>query len=134
MKMPNLDKEECKIQMAPMIDMVFLLVIFFMTASHLSSSQNLRLTIPDASRGAVPKERADRWIVNIMRDGEIFSGNRQISNIDELRIMVAERVKQDPNVKAYIRADKLTPHKQVKMVMGAMAAAGVGDFNLVVYS
>jgi biopolymer transport protein ExbD len=133
MRFPVEDKEETKLQMAPMIDMVFLLIIFFMTASHMSSTQSLRMDMPNASKGTVPKERPDRWVVNILRDGSTFSGNQQIS-VDDLQKMVAERVKADPNVKVYLRADKLTPHKQVKKIMNAMASAGVGDFIFGVYS
>jgi len=133
MKLPGTEQDETRLQMAPMIDMVFLLVIFFMTASHLSSSQNLRLEMPEASKGVVPKERPDRWTINILADGSVFSGQQQVT-IEELRALVAERLKQDPNVKAYLRADKHTPHRQVRKVMGAMAAAGVGDFIFGVYS
>lgn len=133
MKIPVEDKEETKFQMAPMIDMVFLLVIFFMTASHMSSSQSLRLDMPNASKGVVPKERPDRWVVNVMRDGEVFSGNQAVT-IDDLQKIVAARAKADPNLKVYLRADKTTPHKQVKKVMNAMAGAGVGDFIFGVYA
>ena len=133
MKIPEV-VEETKLQMAPMIDLVFLLIIFFMTASHLSSSQNVRLEMPEASKGAIPKERPDRWTVNVMKDGAIYSGSQLIADVDELRLIVAARVKTDPNVKAYIRADKQAPHKYVKKVMGAMAAAGIGDFIFGVYS
>lgn len=133
MRIPLAEKEETKLQMAPMIDMVFLLIIFFMTASHLSSSKNVEIEIPVASRGAIPKERPDRWTVNILRDGTVFSGQDEI-NIDELRQAVAARVKADPELKVYLRADKLTPHKQVRGVMNAMAAAGVGDFIFGVYT
>jgi biopolymer transport protein ExbD len=126
-------KEETKLNMAPMIDMVFLLIIFFMTASHMSSTQSLRLDMPSASKGTVPKERPDRWVVNIMRNGDVFSGNIHV-NVDELQTLVAQRVKTDPNVKVYLRADKLTPHKLVRKVMSAMASAGVGDFIFGVYS
>jgi biopolymer transport protein ExbD len=133
MRFPVEDKEETKLQMAPMIDMVFLLIIFFMTASHMSSTQSLRLDMPNATKGTVPKERPDRWVVNILRDGTTYSGNQQIS-VDDLQKMVAERVKAEPNVKVYLRADKLTTHKQVKKVMNAMASSGVGDFIFGVYS
>ena len=127
MRIPIEDKEETKLQMAPMIDMVFLLIIFFMTASHLSASKNVELEIPDASRGVVPKDRPDRWTVNIMRDGLLYSGQDPVS-IEELSRLVAERVQADPDIKVYLRADKTTPHKKVREVMNAMAAAGVGDF------
>ena len=133
MRMPIEQQEETKLQMAPMIDMVFLLIIFFMTASHLSSQKNLDLDIPDARSGTVPKERPDRWTVNIRRDGSVFSGQQPVT-LDELRARVAARVQADPGVKVYLRADKLTPHRQVRLVMNAMAEAGVGDFIFGVFS
>jgi biopolymer transport protein ExbD len=125
--------EETKFQMAPMIDMVFLLIIFFMTASHLSSTKNMDLEIPNAASGTVPKERPDRWTVNILRDGSVFSGTQPVS-LEELRTLVAARVRSDPAMKVYLRADKLTPHREVRLVMNAMAEAGVGDFIFGVFS
>ena len=127
------EKEETKVQMAPMIDMVFLLIIFFMTASHLSASKSKTLDIPVASHGVIPKERPDRWTVNITADGAIFSGQAPIS-VDDLKRLVAERVKTDPDMKVYLRADKTTPHRKVKAVMSARAEAGVGQFIFGVFS
>jgi biopolymer transport protein ExbD len=54
--------------------------------------------------------------------------------VDELKQLVMERVHADPELKVYLRADKATPHKNVKAVMQAMAAAGVGDFIFGVYT
>ncbi len=127
------EKEETKVQMAPMIDMVFLLIIFFMTASHLSAHKSKDLDIPVADKGVVPKERPDRWTVNVTADGAVFSGQTPVT-VEELKRLVAERLKQDPDMKVYLRADKLTPHKQVKSVMGAMAETGVGNFIFGVFS
>ena len=127
------EKDETKLQMAPMIDMVFLLIIFFMTASHLSSQKSKDLDIPVATHGVVPKNRPDRWTVNIMADGSIFSGQTAVT-VDELKTMVSDRRKTEPDVKVYLRADKKTPHKDVKAVMTAMAEAGVGDFIFGVFS
>lgn len=133
MLIPMEEKEETKIQMAPMIDMVFLLIIFFMTASHLSSSKSLTLDIPTADKGVIPKDRPNRWTVNVLKDGSIFSGQHPVT-VDELKQLVMERVHADPELKVYLRADKATPHKNVKAVMQAMAAAGVGDFIFGVYT
>ncbi len=127
------DKDETKVQMAPMIDMVFLLIIFFMTASHLSSVKSKDLDIPVADRGVVPKERPDRWTVNVEASGAIFSGQEPVT-VEALKRLVAERLQQDPELKVYLRADKLTPHKEVKAVMSAMAEVGVGDFIFGVFS
>lgn len=132
MRMPD-EKEETKLQMSPLIDMVFLLIIFFMTASHMSSSKNMDLDIPTASNGNIPKERPDRWTVNVLADGTVYSGQTVVS-LDELRQLVATRVQSEPDMKVYLRADKVTPHKTVRQVMNAMAEAGVGDFIFGVFS
>ena len=132
MRMPD-EKDDTKLQMSPLIDMVFLLIIFFMTASHMSSSKNMDLDIPSASNGNVPKERPDRWTVNVLADGTVYSGQTPVT-LDELRQLVASRVQADPETKVYLRADKVTPHMTVRQVMNAMAEAGVGDFIFGVFA
>ena len=133
MRIPMQPEAEPQFQMAPMIDMVFLLVIFFMTASHLNSTKNLDLNIPTAASGTIPKERPDRWTVNVTRDGAIFSGQQPVS-LDELRGMVASRIEREPDTKVYLRADQGTPHRDVRLVMNAMAEAGVDDFIFGVFT
>ena len=133
MKMPDLEMEEAKFAMAPMIDMVFLLLVFFMCASHLSTQRTLPIDIPTASKGVVPKERPDRWIVNIDKAGGLFSGNVAVT-AEELRNAIAAARKQDPNLKVYLRADAESRHEKVKKVMAAMAEAGIDDFIFGVYT
>ena len=133
MKMPPEPPEEAKFQMAPLIDMVFLLLVFFMCASHLSSSKSLPLEMPLASKGVVPKERPDRWIVNVEKSGQVYSGTQPVT-IDELKGLVAEGVKKNPNLKVYVRADQQTNHREVRKVMEAMASCGIDDFIFGVYT
>jgi biopolymer transport protein ExbD len=129
-----MEEEEIGFQMAPMIDMVFLLLIFFMCASTLSQKQRaVKLEIPIASKGVVPKDRPDRWIVNILADGTLLSGAAEVT-LDQLKAMVVERVKVEPGVKIYLRADANAKHKDVKKVMNAMASAGIDDFIFGVYT
>ncbi|MBR0057362.1 MAG: biopolymer transporter ExbD [Kiritimatiellae bacterium] len=126
MRMPE-EREETKLQMSAMIDMVFLLIIFFMTASHMNAVRNEELDMPVASHANVPKERMERWTVNVAADGAVSSGQTPVA-LDELRVMVAGRVAEDPGTKVYLRADRQTPHRAVRQVMNAMAESGVGDF------
>ncbi len=132
MKTRLLDDEEPQFQMAPMIDMVFLLLIFFMCASHLSQQQNIPLEIPTASKAVVPEERPDRWVVNITRDGTVHSGEQPVS-LEELARLVKSRLAENPATKVYLRADANCEHRQVKKVMNAMAQVGVDDFIFGVY-
>lgn len=126
--------EEAKFAMAPMIDMVFLLLVFFMTTSHLSQTQQKRgIEIPTATRGVVPLERPDRWIVNVDAEGRIYSGVHEI-DLDELRTEVSTRLREVPETRVYLRADAMTPHREVKRVMNAMAEIGVDNFIFGVYT
>ncbi len=132
MKIELGEQEEPKFAMAPMIDMVFLLLVFFMCASHLSQTQNIPLEVPTAAKAVVPKERPDRWVVNIQEDGSLFSGNTP-TVLDDLTAHVKARVQENPDLKVYLRADANAPHKEVKKVMNAMAEIGIDNFIFGVY-
>ena len=133
MRMPAETPEEAKFAMAPMIDMVFLLLVFFMCASHLSSRRSLKLDMPIASKGVIPKDRPDRWVVNITEDGTVYSGTARVE-VEALRDAIIEARKATPDLKVYLRADANATHKQVKKVMTAMAEAGIDDFIFGVYT
>lgn len=126
------EKEEAQFAMAPMIDMVFLLLVFFMCASHLTREQKLPLEIPVADKGVVPKERPERWTVNITREGDVYSGNALVT-IEELQSLLEERLAANPKESVYLRADMDTRHEEIKKVMSAMAELGVDDFIFGVY-
>ena len=133
MKMPVEESQEAKFAMAPMIDMVFLLLVFFMCASHLSTKQNVPLDMAVASKGVVPKDRPDRWIVNILSDGTLFSGDVPVS-LDDLKGLIKGRYAEDPGLKVYLRADANAEHREIKKVMDAMAAVGIDQFIFGVYT
>lgn len=133
MRLMPAETEEAQFQMAPMIDMVFLLLVFFMCASHLSQSKNIKLEMPLAARGVVPKERPDRWTINITADGELFSGMNPVIR-EELGAMIVAAREENPALKVYLRADAATPHREVRKVMGIMAEAGIDDFIFGVYT
>jgi biopolymer transport protein ExbD len=125
--------EEAKFAMAPMIDMVFLLLVFFMCASHMQTQTSIAMNIPFASKGVIPKERPDRWIVNVLADGSVMSGPSPVT-VADLKAQIVERRKGEPNLKVYLRADADARHVEVKKVMRAMAEAGVDDFIFGVYT
>jgi biopolymer transport protein ExbD len=132
--MPPQSNEEATFQMAPMIDMVFLLLVFFMCASTVSQQKNLKLEIPEAAKALVPKERPDRWVINIDELGNVYEGNIPFGDdIETLAADVKAKMQETPALKIYLRAAKNTPHKNVKKVIHAMATIGVDSFIFGVY-
>jgi biopolymer transport protein ExbD len=127
-KVPEIPESPNNFNMAPMIDMVFQLLIFFMVESHFSTMQNVELEIPTAEHATVPQDRPDRVVVNIRADGSLFCGDKPAATIEAVKAMVKERRQYMPSAKIYLRADRETPHVYVRRVMNAMGELGIDDF------
>lgn len=119
-----------EINMAPMIDMVFLLLIFFMVASHLTALERVPVTLPVADRAKVPEEARDRQIITVAAEengGASYYMNLQKVELRELTEEIARQHEADENIRIYLRADRGVRHKHIKAVMEACAEAGIAD-------
>ncbi|MFA6172119.1 MAG: biopolymer transporter ExbD [Kiritimatiellales bacterium] len=119
-----------EINMAPMIDMVFLLLIFFMVASHLTSMERVPVSLPVADKAKVPEEARDRQIITVQAEangGVSYYMNLQKVDIKELSAEIARQQEKNENVRIYLRADRQVRHKHIKAVMEACAEAGIAD-------
>lgn len=119
-----------EINMAPMIDMVFLLLIFFMVASHLTALERIPVSLPVADKAKVPEEARDRQLITVLpkEDGSAsYYMNLQEMDIRALGAEIVRLAAADPNLRIYLRADRQVRHKYIKEVMGACAEAGIAD-------
>jgi len=127
-----LEGGEDEINMAPMIDMVFLLLIFFMVASHMSKMDRTPVELPVADKSKVAKNAKDRQIITIRskdqtgEEVEIVMNLRPVE-VDEIAPVVAKLLAEDENTEVYLRADRYAKHKHVKEVMAACAEGGVAN-------
>ena len=128
MKIAVEDSADAKFDMAPMIDMVFLLLIFFMLVSRVSISQNREMELPTATKAAVAKERPDRMIVNVDIAGDVYIGaSEATATIDQVREAVRAEATRNPRLKVTIRGDGGSEFKKIREVMNACAEAGVDN-------
>lgn len=119
-----------EINMAPMIDMVFLLLIFFMVASHLTALERVPVSLPVADKAKVPEEARDRQIITVTAEkngGVSYFMNLQKVSLKELTSEIIRQQKADENIRIYLRADRQVRHKHIKAVMEACAEAGIAD-------
>ena len=118
--------------MSPMIDLVFLILIFFMIASTaIRFKQDKKVEIPVAERAAVPELVDGRVIINIYKDGSTYNEDSEPITIDEIEILMATAKGSNPNTRLHLRADKGVRHEQVKKVINASSRGGV---NQVIFS
>ncbi len=127
MKRIKKHRAHAEIDMAPLIDMVFLLLIFFMCSATLSQVEYTPdVKLPVAPRSQVPDDLRDRGVINILPDGRFMIAAEYVTEKEMVDIM-KQRREANPELKLYLRANKEVPFKQVKAVLRACAEAGIYD-------
>ena len=113
-------------QMAPLIDIVFLLNVFFMLVANVNQQARKPIDTPVASESTRPNDASGRGMITVTKDGKIFAGLQEV-NTAQLTRMCEERIRQGGNFRIFLRADQNAKHKSVREVVAACAAGGVGD-------
>ena len=128
--------EELKLDMSPMIDLVFLLLIFFMVASTMIIVQiDPEVKPPHAKNGAVAKNATGRIVLNIHDDGEIYgtdikdllSGPGQGTERITEYVDAQKEILASGGIKAklHVRADRDVDTRYVKKAVQGAGEAGV---------
>ncbi len=111
-------------QMAPMIDMVFLLLVFFMCVSNLAQAErSFPVELPESFESKVPEDLSDRGIVTVAADGSIYLGPNMIS-IEAFEEVIRQGLSQNPDLRVQVRADQGTEFGAIRKVLQACARAG----------
>ena len=136
MKFPSFSKGgEVGFNMTPMIDVVFLLIIFFLVSNHLAKQEvQLALPLPTAQSGLQDKpSEKPRLTVNVLADGTLLFAGRPVT-AEELRTQLAERQNDlGKDLEVRIRGDQSAPYRHVEPVMLACAWAGIWNVKFAVF-
>lgn len=125
MKFKRQSQEETLINLTPLIDVVFLLLIFFMVSTTFTRESHLQIDLPEASAqpGEVQAEQVD---VVINADGEISVNGKPLVNNDEetLRRAVQEVAEGNTELPFVITADAQAAHQYVVRAMDVAGKLG----------
>jgi len=117
-------------QIAPMIDITWILIIFFMVTTQLVESDfDVSVDLPIASAAVVPNDMAGRVIVNLDEAGGYYLGNEPV-DLAGLGNHLKRRMIDYPPLKVYLRADANTPAAKTKEFYRLCAEAGAVDIVL----
>lgn len=123
--------EEPEINLTSLIDVVFLLLIFFMVSTTFERQTLLRVDLPEA---ATARAEALPELVELVvtADGEYFIDQRKL--VDErrptLRLAISQAFAERPEAVLIIRADGSAPHRLVVRAMDAAAAEGISRLSI----
>lgn len=131
-KLRRKEHPEEEFQMAPMIDMVFLLLVFFMTVSTLAHDERRPLELAESDRAQVPEEVMNRGTVSLEfvepEVIQLFLGATPVSE-EELRTALTAGLRADPELEINLRAPHDMPFREVRKVL--KLCAGVGAYKIV---
>ncbi len=115
------------IELTPIIDMVFLLLIFFLVATTFQQTEReMQIALPDTESGGPISVSLKEIIVNITSDGEIIVAGREVSP-DDLRTIVTEAVSQNPDQKVTVRGDRAASYEAIVKALDVVKASGVSE-------
>jgi len=124
-------KEEVGFQIAPLADIVFLLLIFFMLVTTVKQSAEHVQNLPRATEGKEILGKAGEVTINITQDGEIIIG-QTIHQISTLQGYL-ENLGEPSLLNVYLRGDKEVVWDEINDVIKACAEIGIANISFGVY-
>jgi biopolymer transport protein ExbD len=115
MKLPEEPDLPPKINILPMIDVIFAILVFFMVSSlYLTRSEGLPVNLPRASTGEIQKTKQ----ITVSLDAqEKLTIDGKPAKIDQLQTEIKQLIKSESNTTVIINADKTVEHGQVVEIM-----------------
>ena len=117
--------DEPDINLVPLIDVILILIIFFVVTTTFDSRSMLRLELPRAT-GEPAADSATALSVLVNADGRYFIGEQEVlrDDIESLKATLAEVAGNDRDRPVLLRADARTPHQAVVTALDAVGQLG----------
>ena len=123
--------DEPEINLTSLIDVVFLLLIFFMVTTTFDRASMLRVELPEAS-DAETAAPVDTLELVINEEGRYFINNMEVVNVrlETLKDALVEAVGSQRDIPVVLRADARTPHQAVVTAMDAIGQLGFVNLSI----
>lgn len=132
MRLRTRESEELTIDLTSLIDVVFLLLIFFMVSTNFERQAVLKVDLPEASAAEAPTEIPERLELVVDPTGRMYLNDQQL--IDDRRQTLVAAFKQaaggQRDLPLLLRADRMTPHHYVVMAMDVAAELGFSNLSI----
>ena len=124
-------REDIDLNLTPLIDVVFLLLIFFMVSTTFEKTSKLKIDLPEA--GVQATQQLDKKIViGIDMKGRYYINERQLVNtqLKTLKQALIKIAGDNREIPIVLRADAKTPHQSVVRAMDAASQVGLTRLSI----
>lgn len=119
--------EDAAIDMTPMLDIVFIMLIFFIVTTVFVKEAGIEVNKPGASQAVLPKNA--NIFIAITKDGDIWMDKREIK-VDSIRASIERLISEQPTDVVIVQADEDAEHGIVIKVMDQIKAAGIDRISI----
>ncbi len=128
---PGHKEEPVEINLTPLIDVVFLLLIFFMVSSTFDRYSKLKVQLPQAN-GQAQHTLGEPVVLTIDAKGQYYINDRQLVNtsIETLKQALQKVAANKTDTALVLRADANTPHQAVVRAMDAASQTGLTRLSI----
>ena len=121
--------EDTGIDLTPMLDVVFIMLIFFIVTTSFVREAGLEVHRPQASQAKAQKSSS--IMLAIGAQGQIFLDRKQV-DVERVQATLARLLAEQPEASLVIQADERVPHGKVVRVMDEAKAAGIANIAVAV--
>ena len=129
MKIPNYEETDDNIiDVSPLIDIMFILIIFFMVTMTVNEEErDISVNLPNTEKSLSSAPKA--IVINIRKDGSYFLGPRRMK-LAVIETELSITLESNPNQKVLIRGDKEALHGNVAAAIATCKRVGIHDANI----
>jgi len=128
MKLRERKRADFLVEMTPLVDVVFLMLIFFMVSTSFTVSNSLKLELPSSKASSQDKQMKE-VLISVDAKGQLYVQEEPVEDGD-LRRRILNISKGDPNMRVVLRADANSLHKRVVFVMDTVRELGMGKLAI----
>lgn len=131
MKFSTPEGDEPEITVIPLIDVILVLLIFFMATATFDQNSRIKVQLPEASTEA-KEDSATPLIIQIDAEGRYFVNNSEVVNsrIDTLKAALQQLGGEPAEQPVVLRADARAQHQAVVTAMDALAQTGYRNLSI----
>lgn len=123
----NREEEDASIDMTPMLDIVFIMLIFFIVTTSFVKEAGIQVNKPEASQAT--KEPSANIFIAIRDTGEVWMDKRQV-DVERVAANIERMLAEQPTDLVVIQADKEAEHGRVVEVMDQVKEAGINKISI----
>lgn len=117
------------VSLTPLIDVVFILLIFFMLASNFSQWSTIDVSAPAPSKN-VQEKMEGTILVRISEQGRIDVGGKPV-NIASISAFVSKALKENPDQKVLVKPHENLPIQKMVDILDLLRDTGITNFSII---